>query len=301
MQDHLDPPALVRTYENRADLRRHAHDLNADIMYEDRRNLDRALDLGDTLVKLKAFCKHGEWGAELESLKIHPRRASEYTRIAKSDARPISDATSIREALERVKEDADDEEDDTPQEDASSEETGNPSEEAPNTSESNGHAESPMTIYCPDCLRKKRVGQEVSKKCKDCKKLREAAEQKDEPQGTAEETPEPVQDDIEQEVPDHLLSVFEKVADFKTIISQLGKVGKELKDVAQHPAGAMLRLQQAEVDLKNLKRTVRFDRPFCVCPVCKGLPKGRKANCPCKARGWLNEASYENLPSEYRK
>jgi hypothetical protein len=112
--------------------------------------------------------------------------------------------------------------------------------------------------------------------------------------------PEELTDQVGQSVPPGLASVFEKAKDFKEIINQLNAINRKLEELHKHPAGQRLRLQDAQIDLKNLKETVRFDAPYAVCPICKGIPKNRKANCPCKNLGWLIEGSYKNLPQECR-
>ncbi len=121
------------------------------------------------------------------------------------------------------------------------------------------------------------------------------------PAPTKEEPKEEVlTDEVDCPVPAGLASVFTGAAEFKTIINTLNGINRQLKALQQQPAGLLIRLQQAEVDLKNLKETIRFDMPYAVCPVCKGSAKTRKANCPCKSRGWLNKGSYANLPQEFR-
>jgi hypothetical protein len=107
-------------------------------------------------------------------------------------------------------------------------------------------------------------------------------------------------DALDCPVPPGLVSVFNKVKAFRNIVQELTCINQELGLLKQSPAGACLRLDMAQTDLKNLKNTVRFDTPYCVCPVCKGEAKTRKANCPCKQRGWLIEGAYKNLPAEYR-
>lgn len=113
-----------------------------------------------------------------------------------------------------------------------------------------------------------------------------------------QEDEKPLLDELDQPVPGNLKEVFEKAKDFQGIVNQLNAINRKLKELVGHPAGAMMRLQQAEIDLKHLKQTVKFDAPYCVCPLCHG--KKNKPNCACKGRGWLNKASYENIPTESR-
>jgi hypothetical protein len=107
-------------------------------------------------------------------------------------------------------------------------------------------------------------------------------------------------DSLDCPVPPGLAPVFNKVKSFRDIVNQLTAINQELVALKQSPAGAVLRLPQAQVDLKNLKDAVHFDTPYCVCPVCQGVAKTRQANCPCKQRGWLIEQAYKNLSAEYR-
>lgn len=108
-------------------------------------------------------------------------------------------------------------------------------------------------------------------------------------------------DGLGESIPPGLVPVFDKVPVFKETVNSLNKIAKTLKDLASCPAGACLLLQQAELDLRNLKETVKFSAPYAVCPMCKGIAKSRKANCACKNRGWLRKNDYDNLPQEYRQ
>lgn len=107
-------------------------------------------------------------------------------------------------------------------------------------------------------------------------------------------------DSVDQPIPPGLTTLFEKAEEFKEIVNQLNAIGRKLKELKDHPAGAGMTLQGMELDLRNLKEAVRFSMPYAVCPACKGIAKMRKGNCPCKQRGWLVETSYKNLPQEYR-
>jgi hypothetical protein len=119
--------------------------------------------------------------------------------------------------------------------------------------------------------------------------------------GTPAEPPKPAEvptDEVEQPIPEKLLEVFAKRQDFKAIVNQLNAINRSLKEISEHPGGACLRLQNAQIDLKNLKESVHFDMPYAVCGMCKGV--GGKPGCACKGRGWLVQTSYKNLPQEMR-
>jgi hypothetical protein len=109
-------------------------------------------------------------------------------------------------------------------------------------------------------------------------------------------------DSLKQPVPPGLASVFSKVKDFRTIVNGINNLKRLAKEISQSPGGRRLRLQQFEIDMENAKRTVRFDMPYAVCPVCRGDARTRKEKCPCLHTGWLNESSYEScLPKEHKK
>jgi hypothetical protein len=108
-------------------------------------------------------------------------------------------------------------------------------------------------------------------------------------------------DSLGQPVPPGLVPVFNKARAFQDIVNQLNAMNQKLTDLAHGPAGSGLMLQAVQIDLQDLKRGVRFAMPYAVCPVCQGLPKTRKANCPCKDKGWLIEGQYKGLPTEYRE
>lgn len=115
-----------------------------------------------------------------------------------------------------------------------------------------------------------------------------------------EEKEDVLKDENGQEIPPGIAPAFRGSVEFRGILNQLKEIkacARKLKDSA---AGRHFRLQQFETDLDNARRTVRFDMPYAVCPVCKGQAKSRRNNCPCKDAGWLIESSYNNLPSELR-
>lgn len=144
--------------------------------------------------------------------------------------------------------------------------------------------------------RAERVGQAASKTHPGANG-KSPKEVKSDEKEAAEDDP---KDAVDAAIPAVLRPVFEKAEEFKEVVNQLNAINRKLEELKKHPAGACLRLQQAQIDLKNLKESVRFDTPYCVCPMCHGNAKERKANCACKQRGWLVEGSYKALPSEYR-
>ncbi len=127
------------------------------------------------------------------------------------------------------------------------------------------------------------------------KKASKAAEKEAKKKPAAPEPPAEILDQLDQQVPERLHHIFSNTA-FKDWINALNAIARGLKEVGETPVGAMLRYQQADLQLKDLKRTLKFDAPYSVCAMCKAV-----GDCQaCKGRGWLNEASYKALPAEYR-
>ena len=131
---------------------------------------------------------------------------------------------------------------------------------------------------------------------RDRKRLAKAAE-KPPAKEPEPEQPEDIVDKLDMPVPERLHNVFQcsLFAESLTTLTRMARDFKELKDT---PPGAKLRLQQAEQQITDLKRTIKFDAPYCVCPMCKAAEV--RAGCACKGSGWLTESSYKALPSEYR-
>jgi hypothetical protein len=118
---------------------------------------------------------------------------------------------------------------------------------------------------------------------------------------TANGETEPLFDSLDMPVAPGLVPVFRKAREFQDIVNQLNAINRQLGELHKHAAGARLNLQAAQIDLSNLKEGVSSAMPYAVCPVCKGIAKTGKLNCPCKERGWLDKTSYHALPQEFRQ
>ena len=108
-------------------------------------------------------------------------------------------------------------------------------------------------------------------------------------------------DSLDMTVPPGLVPVFRKAREFQDIVNQLNAINRQLGEIHKHAGGDRLNLQAVQIDLNNLKEGVSSAMPYAVCPVCKGIAKTGKLNCPCKERGWLDKTSYHALPQEFRQ
>lgn len=284
---NIDPPAIVHDHVDLASI---ADEINATFIEAEehaKKGAELYAMIGQRLLTAKAAVGHGGWGKWVEkNLRVKAREASNYMRLAKS-----AKIADLKEAWKIITGNVPDE-DEMPEVQpaatvTSQEDVETVVEDAPPVPP----VQTPPVTPAPGAIQ---TAPTQAQKPAAAKPAEKPAPKPPEKQ------PDTLKDEVDAEVPPGLESVFRHAADFRTMLNTLNGVNRQLKELAHHPAGAMIRLQQAEVDLENLKRTIRFDMPFAVCPVCEGFAKTRLANCPCKSRGWLNKASYGNLPQEYR-
>lgn len=113
----------------------------------------------------------------------------------------------------------------------------------------------------------------------------------------ADETEEILNDDNGQEVPMGLGSVFKAAVEMRAVLNQLKQIRATVRKAAERIGFELNHFERLYDDIYD---AVKFGTPKAICPICKGIPKNRKANCQCKNRGWFNESDYKLLPSEYR-
>jgi protein gp37 len=82
----LDPPAIVRPADEMATLAAEINRHHEAGEASRRRGLEHFLSAGKALLRAKARCPHGQWGAWVKKhLRFHERTAHRYIAIAKSD------------------------------------------------------------------------------------------------------------------------------------------------------------------------------------------------------------------------
>jgi hypothetical protein len=103
-------------------------------------------------------------------------------------------------------------------------------------------------------------------------------------------------------VPEALRQVFEVAPEFDDQRHKLTGIKSWMTQRRKHPAGAKLEEAYARIitDIDNLDRELKFARPYCACPYCKEVPAGETC-AVCKGKGWITEAQYARLPSEFKK
>jgi hypothetical protein len=284
--DNLSPAGIVQPAESKAMLIGQAKDMYRDLVAVERTGLKKAVDLGCVLLRLRPLCGQGEWRPTLDQMGITKSRAWEYMELAKVPARDkLLNCSSIREALALYaltgEQDKDEEAGDA--DDHGDQEPDGAEQEEFDSSDSQG-------------------GKATSKSRNQGKSKTSGRRTFGTASGDSNgEGDAPVLDALDVPVPAGLIPVFQKRQEFKEMINQLNAMKRKLEQLKDHPAGALIRLSQAEPDIRNLKETIEFDAPYCVCPVCGGDSKKRRSSCPCKDRGWLNQSAYGRLPQECRQ
>src|SRR5690606_7497100 len=90
------------------------------------------------------------------------------------------------------------------------------------------------------------------------------------------EKPEPakpakeVRDAVGGVVPKKLLSVFEDAKEFERQARSLDSLLAWVRERAKETSGVFLHPQSIEADAENIKRALRFSKPYAVCPYCRG-------------------------------
>ena len=134
-------------------------------------------------------------------------------------------------------------------------------------------------VECPNC-----GGRELDDDG-DCKKCREPVK-----------APAELSDGNGDAVPEKLREVFTRAAEFDESITAINRLIRWANEIAEHPAGSFFNAPSAVHQLKAVKESLKFARPYqATCAGCGGRAK-KKADCgACKGAGWLCRFNYEQL------
>ena len=135
-----------------------------------------------------------------------------------------------------------------------------------------------------------------------------AREVKLEPEPATEAAPEkpPVTmaDRTGREIPGSLRDVFEWDEDFKLTLDALRKLKGDVSAMCGSPAGRQISKERQGIDtaINNIRRAVRFSRPYAVCPYCKAGGQSCRACADERGRpqGWVTESVFNQAPVELR-
>lgn len=105
---------------------------------------------------------------------------------------------------------------------------------------------------------------------------------------TEPEEPPVTLDGLGQVVEDETLAneVFGRVDELKGLQRDIQSIRKQVKELAPQPIGAFIRLQQIDIDLKNVWAALKFSLPYAV--------------VSDSEHGWLPKDHYDRLPQEQK-
>ena len=111
-------------------------------------------------------------------------------------------------------------------------------------------------------------------------------------------------------------AAFDSLVKFAELDGLIRKIEALANDIANIPGGERVRahlqpkgrdgaVKYRSTDLENFKSTVKFDRPFTVCPYCAFASKAKFSavkDCGCcKGLGWATKQSFENAPGDHKE
>jgi len=103
-----------------------------------------------------------------------------------------------------------------------------------------------------------------------------------------------------QDVPEHLVPIFERVNELKSYVQQCTNIMKPIKKAVAEgdPLMNYLNLNSLEVAMGNVKRVFKFAIPFAVCAYCQA-DDSQDCKC-CKGIGFINQTAWTATPEEMR-
>jgi hypothetical protein len=164
--DLFNPPAIVQPEESFSAVMRQAGAINAEIVRDDKLNIQRALQLGRMLNRARPMAAHGEWEPALEGQRISKQRASEFMRGAEAPPEVQAEWQSISDMRRWLSENAR-KNDETSTGGRLAQDEPEPTP-APSSNPAAGLLKPPVQPgkRCPSCQRKGyRIG------CEECKQL----------------------------------------------------------------------------------------------------------------------------------
>jgi len=98
-------------------------------------------------------------------------------------------------------------------------------------------------------------------------------------------------------IPENLLNIFAKVTEYDEKIRDITALQQWAKKIEGEPWSVWLHLPPLIADLANVKRAIKFSKPFAVCPYCRAKPGTCKA---CHDGGFVPQSVYQAAPKEMR-
>lgn len=95
-----------------------------------------------------------------------------------------------------------------------------------------------------------------------------------------------------------LLSIFQNAVEFDRIGDEIARVRGLVAQLAETEAGHNIQLQSVDFDIRGIADTLKFARPYTLCPYGPGCDKHCNA---CRGHGFVTRAVYERLDAAVRE
>ncbi len=110
-----------------------------------------------------------------------------------------------------------------------------------------------------------------------------------------------VLDSTGKQVPEHLVKYFKRADEYRQMIRELNVMLKTVRDGKN--AGDLfyryIKIENMTADVGNVKRILRFARPFAVCGYCGGDENNKECRA-CDGCGFVNEMTYKFTPADLK-
>jgi hypothetical protein len=96
-----------------------------------------------------------------------------------------------------------------------------------------------------------------------------------------------------------VVAALDTAPKFKDLINELRAVNRKIRDLAKTPAGAHIRIDQVDLDVKNIVKVIEFAVPYAACP---NLPNCVENGCKvCHGSGVVSREIWDRIPAEERE
>jgi hypothetical protein len=99
---------------------------------------------------------------------------------------------------------------------------------------------------------------------------------------------------------DGIVTAFAIGQDFQGYMTAVSRLKSEVAKLAdEHPVWVGVSASQWKADCNNLRASLRFARPHAICPWCEGNGCPKKEGC--RGAGWVSEGLWQAVPRELKE
>jgi hypothetical protein len=115
-------------------------------------------------------------------------------------------------------------------------------------------------------------------------------------------SPDVVMDSVRQEVPAHLVPIFERNGEIRMQIKTLNDILKACREanMKNDPLYANCKVDQLKSAISNARSVLRFSMAYAVCAYCGGDVNNQECGS-CEGRGFLNDQQWRTVPDDMKE